>query len=149
VVREIGADRVGIRLSPYGVFNDMSGTYPGIAEQYNDLATELGKSRLAYLHMVDHSAMGAPKPEAATVSSMCRQFRSGGGGAIILSGGYDRDRAETDLVSGAADLIAFGRPFISNPNLVDKLRSGAALLPPDQATFYSAGREGYTDYPVT
>jgi N-ethylmaleimide reductase len=148
VAREIGAERVGIRLSPHGVFNDMSGTYPGIAAQYGDLAAELGKLELAYLHMVDHSAMGAPKPDPATVSTMCRQFRSAGGKAIILSGGYDRDRAETDLDSGAADLIAFGRPFISNPNLVEKLKSGAALTAPDQATFYSPGKEGYTDYPL-
>lgn len=149
VVKEAGAERVGIRLSPYGVFNDMSGTYPGIAEQYNDLAAGVGRFGLAYLHLVDHSAMGAPKPDPATVRSMCHQFRSKGGKTIILSGGYDRERAEADLESGAADLIAFGRPFIANPDLVERLQSGVSLAVPDQATFYSPGKEGYTDYPCS
>ena len=148
VVAAIGAERVGIRLSPYGVFNDMSGTYAGIAEQYTDLAAALGTLKLAYLHLVDHSAMGAPKPEAATVSAMCRVFRAAGGRAIILSGGYDRERAEADLQSGAADLIAYGRPFISNPDLVERLKNGIALAEADQATFYSPGPVGYSDYPV-
>jgi N-ethylmaleimide reductase len=146
VVKEISAERVGIRLSPYGVFNDMSGAYPGIAEQYSELAAGAGAMGLEYLHLVDHSAMGAPKPEKATVVNMCSQFRSSGGGAIILSGGYDRERAEADISSGAADLIAFGRPFIANPDLVVKLKSGALLAVPDQKTFYSPGEKGYTDY---
>jgi len=148
VINAIGAERVGIRLSPYGVFNDMSGNYQGIADHYIALAGELGNLKLAYLHMVDHSAMGAPTPEPATVQAMCSAFRSAGGRAIILSGGYDRARAESDLESGAADLIAFGRPFISNPDLVDRLRGGLPLAEPDQATFYTPGPDGYTDYPV-
>ena len=147
VIEAIGADRVGIRLSPYGVFNDMSGSYEGIANQYGELAEALGKLRLAYVHLVDHSAMGAPKPEAATVQRMSHEFKNAGGGAVILSGGYDRERAEADLTSGAADLIGYGRPFISNPDLVERLRNGAPLAVPDQATFYSPGSVGYTDYP--
>ncbi|MFZ4856847.1 MAG: alkene reductase [Desulfuromonadaceae bacterium] len=143
----IGADRVGIRLSPDGVFNDMSGSYEGITDQYGDLAAALGKLNLAYVHLVDHSAMGAPKPEAATVERICREFKQAGGGGVILSGGYDRERAEADLASGAADLIAYGRPFISNPDLVTRLQSGSPLAVPDQATFYSPGSAGYTDYP--
>lgn len=148
VVTAIGAGRVGIRLSPYGLFNDMSGAYQGIAEQYTDLAGELGALHLAYLHMVDHSAMGAPKPDPATVQALCAAFRSAGGGAVILSGGYDRERAESDLEVGAADLIAFGRPFIANPDLTDRLRGGLPLAEPDQGTFYTPGPEGYTDYPL-
>jgi N-ethylmaleimide reductase len=144
----IGAGRVGIRLSPYGVFNDMSGTYEGIAEQYTQLAEELGKLGLAYIHLVDHSAMGAPKPDPATVKAMCQAFRHAGGKAIILSGGYDRERAEADLQSGDADLIAFGRPFISNPDFVEKLKNGETLAEPDQTTFYTPGPAGYTDYPA-
>jgi N-ethylmaleimide reductase len=146
VIAEVGAERVGIRLSPYGVFNDMSGTYGGIAEQYTALATGLGHLGISYLHLVDHSAMGAPKPDPATVQDMCRVFRAAGGGAVILSGGYDRDRAEVDLISGAADLIAFGRPYIANPDLVARLKNGHILAEPDQATFYSPGSKGYTDY---
>jgi N-ethylmaleimide reductase len=148
VIAAIGAERVGIRLSPYGVFNDMGGTYDGIAAQYTDLAAALGRLGLVYLHLVDHAAMGAPTPEPATVTAMCRGFRAAGGRAVILSGGYDRERAEADLQSGAADLVAYGRPFISNPDLVERLKRGLPLAEPDQATFYTPGAAGYTDYPA-
>ncbi|MDD2897644.1 MAG: alkene reductase [Desulfuromonadaceae bacterium] len=147
IATAIGTEKVGIRLSPHGVFNDMSGTYDGIAEQYAELAAELGRLHLAYVHLVDHSAMGAPKPDQATVGAICTKFRGSGGGAVILSGGYDRERAEADLMSGAADLIAYGRPFISNPDLVEQLQADAPLIDADQATFYSPGAAGYTDYP--
>jgi N-ethylmaleimide reductase len=146
VTAAIGAERVGIRLSPYGVFNDMSGSYEGISDQYTGLAADLGRLELAYLHLVDHSAMGAPRPDPAAVQAICKAFRAKGGRAVILSGGYDRDRAEADLQSGAADLVAFGRPFIANPDLVEKLRNGSPLTEADQATFYSPGPAGYTDY---
>jgi N-ethylmaleimide reductase len=148
VIAETGAERVGIRISPYGVFNDMSGDYPGIAEQYVSLAAAAGALNLAYLHMVDHSAMGAPRPEPATVQAICKAFRDAGGGSVILSGGYNAERAESDLQSGAADLIAFGRPFIANPDLVARLQGGKELAVPDQTTFYSPGEAGYTDYPA-
>ena len=147
VIAAIGSGRVGIRLSPYGLFNDMSGSYEGIAEQYGGLAAAVGKLKLAYVHLVDHSAMGAPKPEEATVQRICYEFKKAGGGAVILSGGYDRERAEADLVSGAADLIGYGRPFISNPDFVERLTNNAQLAVPDLATFYSPGSVGYTDYP--
>jgi N-ethylmaleimide reductase len=148
VVAAIGSDRTGIRLSPYGVFNDMSGAYDGIAKQYVELSGQLGKLGLAYLHLVDHSAIGAPKPDQATVREMCEAFRSSGGRSIILSGGYDLERAEADLESGAADLIAFGRPFIANPDFVTRLRNASALAAPNPETFYTPGPMGYTDYPV-
>jgi len=147
VIAAIGANQVGIRLSPYGVFNDMSGAYTGIAEQYIELSAGLGHQGLAYLHLVDHSSMGAPKPDPGTVKSMCRAFRAAGG-PIILSGGYDRDRAETDLQNEAADLIAFGRPFIANPDLVARFKTGAPLATPEMTTFYTPGSKGYTDYPL-
>lgn len=145
----IGPERVGIRLSPHGVFNDMSGTYEGIEEQYRDLAADLGKLGLLYVHLVDHSSMGAPKPEPATVEAICREFRASGGKAIILSGGYELERAEADLVSGAAELIAFGRPFIANPDLVERLRTGQPLTEANQTTLYTPGNPGYTDYTPT
>lgn len=148
VVAAIGAERVGIRLSPYGVFNDMSGTYEGIVDQYAALAAGLGKLGLAYVHLVDHSAMGAPKPEPSTIQLICREFRGAGRGAVILSGGYDRERAEADLESGAADLVAYGRPFIANPDLVKRLNINAPQNVADQTTFYSPGEIGYTDYPT-
>lgn len=148
VAAAIGPERVGIRLSPYGVFNDMSGAYEGIEVQYGVLAKGLGALRLGYVHLVDHSAMGAPKPAECTVSLICNNFRQMGGKSVILSGGYDRDRAEADLSSGTADLIAFGRPFLANPDLVERLRTGAEQNAADQTTFYSPGPAGYTDYPA-
>lgn len=144
----IGPERVGVRISPYGLFNEMSGTYDGIVEQYLELAGDLGRMGLLYLHLVDHSAMGAPKPDPAAVQAICQTFRQQGGQAVILSGGYDAARAETDLQNGSADLIAFGRPFISNPDLVIRLREGIPLAEPDQTTFYTPGPAGYTDYPA-
>jgi len=147
VTQAISATKTGIRLSPHGSFNDMS-EYPELTEQYGLLATGLGALHLAYLHMVDHSAIGQAKPLAATIEKVRTNFRSAGGGAIILSGGYEKQRAEADLQSGAADLIAFGRPFISNPDLVERLRLDAALATPDDSSFYIAGEEGYTDYPT-
>lgn len=144
----VGNGRVGFRISPYGVFNDMSGTYPEIVEQYVALAAELGALRLAYLHFVDHSSMGAPQPDPAAVNDIRRSFRLAGGEKIILSGGYDRPRAEADLQAGHADLIAFGRPFIANPDLPLRLEEGLPLATPDAATFYTPGAAGYTDYPA-
>jgi N-ethylmaleimide reductase len=139
----IGSDRVGIRLSPYGVFNGMAPD-PQHDELYLSLARQLGELRLAYLHLVDHSAMGAPPVKDEIKRSMRASF----GGAMILSGGYDRSRAERDLAEKRADLIAFGRPFIANPKLVSRLRDGAVLREPDPGTFYTPGEQGYTDYPV-
>lgn len=143
----IGNHRTGIRLSPHGRFNDMS-EYPELAEQYQLLAKGLGELKLVYLHLVDQSAMGQAKPLAATTDLVRDRFRAAGGGAIILSGGYDKPRAEADLQSGVADLIAFGRPYISNPDLVERFRTDAALTSPDEASFYLPGEKGYIDYPT-
>ena len=73
-------------------------------------------------------------------------LRTGFKGTYVLSGGYDRARAEADLVEGKGDLVAFGRPFLANPDLVQKLATGAALTAPDFGTFYTPGERGYTDY---
>jgi N-ethylmaleimide reductase len=143
VAEAIGADRTGIRLSPYGVFNDL-GIYEGIEQQYSALAERLSALGLAYIHLVDHSSMGAPEPEASTVQAIRERFD----GTLILSGGYDRDRAQADLQQGQADLIAFGRPFLANPDLVERLQRGEALNPPDYDTFYTPGERGYIDYPT-
>ena len=137
----IGGERVGIRLSPFGVFNDMP-LYDKMEEEYTWLARQLNDSALAYMHLVDHSSMGAPiVPE-----SMKATFRNTFKGALILSGGYDARRAESDLAGGKCDLVAFGRSFIANPDLVERWKSGAALNIPDMGTFYSPGPQGYTDY---
>lgn len=142
-VARIGGDRVGMRVSPYGAFNGMT-TDPAHDEVFTALAAELSALGLAYLHIVDHSAMGAPEVKPSIKRALREAFK----GTLILSGGYDRARAEADLVEKRADLVAYGRPFIANPRLVSKLRSGAALAQPDFGTFYTPGEKGYTDYPV-
>jgi N-ethylmaleimide reductase len=138
----IGRDRVGIRLSPYGVFNDMP-LYSEMEDEYLWLAGQLEAAGPAYVHLVDHSAMGAP----AVPDSIKKSFRRLFTGTLILSGGYDAARAEKDLETGKCDLVAVGRPFIANPDLVERWKSGAALNAPDMTTFYSPGPKGYTDYP--
>jgi N-ethylmaleimide reductase len=143
VAERIGPHRVGIRVSPYGVFNGMTADAETDA-LYGALAKAFGRLGLAYLHLVDHSSMGAPvvKPE------LKQALREAFGGTFILSGGYDAARAEADLQAGKGDLVAFGRPFISNPRLPSKLREGGELRAPDFATFYTPGSDGYTTYPL-
>jgi N-ethylmaleimide reductase len=143
VSQAIGADRVGIRLSPYGAFNDLT-AFEGLDEAYLALVRELGKLGLVYLHIVDHSAMGAPPVPQTLKDALRKAFP----GTYILSGGYDRDRAEADLAAGKGDLVAFGRPFLANPDLPERLRRRAPLSAPDPSTFYTPGEKGYTDYPA-
>lgn len=139
----IGAQRVGIRLSPHGVFNS-TGAYADLDAQYLALTEQLSRLRLQYLHVLDHSAMGAPEVPVALKQRLRAAFE----GIFILAGGFDRDRAEQALAAGQADLIAFGRPFLANPDLVERLRQGASLNEPDPATLYTPGAAGYTDYPT-
>lgn len=143
VVRAIGPQRVGMRVSPYGVFNDQT-PYPELEDTYTELAKRLSGLKLAYMHIVDHSSMGAPEVKASVKQKIRQYFE----GALILSGNYDAERAEQDILAKKADLISFGRPFISNPRLVTKLKEGKALRPSDPATYYTPGPKGYTDYPL-
>lgn len=143
VIKAIGKDKVGIRLSPYGVFNDMP-LYDAMDSDYTYIAQQLNARGLLYIHLVDHSPMGAPK----VPDSIKQMFRSTFKGKLILSGGYDAARAESDLAAGKCDLIAVGRPFLANPDLVARWKSGAAVNAPDMNTFYTPGPKGYTDYPV-
>ena len=141
-IAAIGADKVGIRLSPYGTFNDMP-DYPEMASDYAYLATKLNELGLVYLHLVDHSPMGAPEVPAAINQAIRKEFKR----TLILSGGYDAQRAEKELEDKACDLVAVGRPFLSNPDLVARWTSGAALNEIDFGTFYTPGPKGFTDYP--
>lgn len=143
VADRIGASRVGIRLSPFGVFGGMApdADTPAL---YERLAGELSRLGLAYIHVVDHSGMGAPPVPSEVKAAIRAAFR----GSLILSGGYDAARAEADLQAGRGDLVAFGRPFIANPRLVTRMRDGLPLASPDFTTLYTPGERGYTDYPV-
>ena len=142
-VAAVGRDRVGIRLSPYGVFNG-TGEFPEVRTQYLALAKALSSIGLLYVHLVDHSAMGAPPVPA----DFKLELRAGFDGLFILSGGFDHARAEEALRERRGDLIAFGRPFLANPDLVARMRTDAPLNAPDMATFYVPGAKGYTDYPA-
>ena len=139
----IGGEKVGMRLSPYGVNADMK-PYPEIDETYAALVRALVPTGIQFLHLVDHSAMGAPGVPEALKHSLRRAWPR----TFIVSGGFDRAKAESALRDGKGDLVAFGRPFISNPDLVTRLEKGLPLAAPDFATFYTPGPKGYTDYPA-
>jgi N-ethylmaleimide reductase len=141
VVAAIGAERVGMRISPYGAFNGTAADAKTDA-LYLRLVEELNNLGLVYIHVVDHSSMGAPEVSPELKAKIRANFK----GKYILSGGYDAARANSDLDAQKGDLVAFGRPFISNPDLVQKLQNGAALTAPDFSTFYTPGEKGYNDY---
>lgn len=136
----IGADRVAMRLSPYGANGGMV-TDADTDALYAHLATALGEIGLVYVHVVDHSSMGAPAVPADVKATIRRNF----GGTIIACGGFDAASAEAALQADAADLTAFGRPFLGNPDLVAKLQSGAELAGFDFSKAYAAGADGYTE----
>ncbi|MGB3547112.1 MAG: alkene reductase [Saprospiraceae bacterium] len=139
----VGKERTGMRVSPYGVFNEIKWG-DETEETFVKLAEKLSEIGLAYLHLVDHEAMGAPE----VPTGIKRKIRAAFNGTLILSGGYDAERAEKDLEAGHGDLVAFGRPFIANPDLVKRMKDGLELAEPDQDTFYTPGKEGYTTYPT-
>ena len=141
--KAIGAWRVGIRLSPYGALNGMT-PYHDVDNQYVDLVRELSPLKLMYLHVLDHSALGAPPVPDQLKQNLRREFD----GPFILAGGFDAAKARQILAENRADLIAFGRPFLANPDLVQRMVIGASLNMPDPNTFYTPGPEGYTDYPL-
>jgi len=99
---------------------------------------------LVYLHLVDHSPMGAPEVPNRIKEILRNKFAQ----TFILSGGYDQERAEKDLQAGKGDLVAIGRPWIANQDLVERFREDASLEEPDGNTFYTPGPEGYIDYPA-
>jgi N-ethylmaleimide reductase len=148
VADAIGADRTGIRLSPWNTFNDMA-HFPELDEAYAYLAEELQKIGIVYVHLVDHSRLTGLAAAAHTVKAIRSAFTN----TYISSGNYTTlADIEDALSSGKADLIAMSRPFIANPDLVERLRTGLPLSEADPATFYGPGptgfADGYTDYPA-
>lgn len=142
-VAAIGADRVSVRLSPCGVLNG-TGAYPEVETQYLELSEKLSQLGIVYVHLLDHSALGTPPVPVELKQRLRAAFKH----AFILAGGFDRASAQRALEEGQADLIAFGRPFIANPDLVARMQADAPLNPLDMATFYTPGAKGYTDYPT-
>lgn len=141
-IEAIGADKVGLRLSPNGAFNDMS-AYPEMEETYHYLATELNELKPVYIHLLDHSAMGStPLPE-----NVREDIRQNFEGTLILCGNFDDKKAGEAIENKEADLIAFGKPYLANPDLLERYKADASLNQPDMTTFYTPGEKGYTDYP--
>jgi N-ethylmaleimide reductase len=148
VVREIGAERTGIRLSPWGIANDSFEADP--LPLYTHLIRELAKFDLVYLHLIEPRASGTGKADLVREDqpSAAAIFRPLWPNVLIDAGGFDRAGALAAVDDGRADAIAFGRFFISNPDLPHRLEIGAPLTPYNRATFYGGGAAGYTDYPT-
>ena len=144
VADAIGKEKTAIRLSPYGVASDMP-HYPEIDATYDYLSKQLNSIGIAYIHIVDHSAMGAPPVPVEMKKTIRKNFAN----TVILAGGYDQEKAETDLEQGLGNLVAFGRPMISNPDLVDRFKNNYPLSADlKMDLFYTADEKGYTDYPL-
>jgi N-ethylmaleimide reductase len=142
-----GADRVAVRLSPYGVANG-SGE-PDPMPLYSHGIGALDELGLAYLHLIEPRSSGAGRAEVnhQNVPSAMQLFRPHWRGVLISAGGFDGASAEAAVAAGHADAIAFGRYFISNPDLPARIRHGVPFTPYNRATFYGGGAAGYTDYP--
>ena len=118
--------------------------YPQMESEYTYLANQLNERGILYIHLVDHSSMGAPEIPVSMRATLRRMNRC----ALILSGGYEPVRAESDLQANKGDLIAVGKQVLANPDLPKRWQTGAALNAPDMQTFYTPGPKGYTDYPA-
>lgn len=143
VIGAWSADRVGIRISPVSPANDIADSNPGPLFTY--AVEQLGRLGLAFLHVVE-GATGGPRNIVPDFDFQA--LRRAFPGAYIANNGYDAPLAEATIAHGHADMIAFGRPFIANPDLVARLRAGAPLAKLDQATLYGGDAHGYTDYPA-
>ena len=137
-IEELGAARVGVRVSPHFEIDGIHDSNPAVLYAY--VANELQARGIAYLHLIEPDAVAEHK-------RLAPQFRQLFKGALILAGEFDRDSAQRALEQGRADFIAFGRLFIANPDLVQRLRERAPLNTPDEASFYVGGDQGYIDYP--
>ena len=143
VIAEIGNERLGICLSPFSTFHDMP-LYDDMEKDYLYLVEQLNDRGLLYIHLVDHASKGMVGIPDVVKEAIREKFS----GALILSGGYDAERSEADLEAGKGDLIAIGRPVLSNPDLVHRWKIGAELNEFDVDRLTTDGAEGYTDYPT-
>jgi N-ethylmaleimide reductase len=142
VAAEIGADRTGIRISPVTPANDLTDSNP--QKLFDHIVDGLSAAKLVYIHVVEGATGGSRDVAPFSYAALRQRFH----GTYIANNGYDLKLADEVLSKNEADLIAFGKLFISNPDLVERLKSGAALNLWDQTTFYGGGAKGYTDYPA-
>lgn len=144
LITEFGDGKVGVRVSPFGRIYDME-AFEGEAETWKSVAAALNERKLAYVHLNYQTTISA----AGTPAGFGASFRKPYQGTLIGAGGFTQEIAEAELVKGELDLIAFGTHFISNPDLVERMKNGWPLTEPDRSTFYGViGSRGYTDYPV-
>lgn len=142
VVARVGPERVGLRISPFSRIGDIP-PFHGEEDTWITLAHKLSKRGLAYVHISNRDTLMANEEWRAFVT----RFRKAYVGTLILAGLYTKEIAQRDIHEGLADLVAFGRPFISNPDLVERLKNNWPMTPPDPTTFYGGADIGYTDYP--
>jgi len=141
VTSEVGAERTGIRIAPVTTSNDISDSNP--QPLFDHIVDRLNALNLVYIHVIE-GATGGPRDIAPfDYGFLRRRFK----GAYVANNGYDFELANKALAASEADLIAFGKLFIANPDLVERFKRGAPLNTPDKATFYGGGAKGYTDYP--
>lgn len=142
-----GTDKIGVRLSPYGTFNDMNDSDPVALFTY--VLAELSQRSIAYVHLIEPRSSGAGGGDVVVenVPDTAVVFRQAFKGMLLSAGGYTPDSAKEVVAAGLADAVAFGRFYISNPDLPRKIKEGIPLLPYDRSTFYGGGERGYTDYP--
>ncbi len=141
------AHRVGCRISPVSQFNDIDDSNP--AALFGHVAQQLGALKLGYLHIIEGQTGGSRDADQRVNFEGLRQsFKQSGGRLTMVNNGYTKEMAQSAVSSGSADLVAFGVPFLANPDLVSRFQHGYPLNTPDQATFYGGGEKGYTDYPV-
>ena len=139
-----GADKVGVRVSPGGTFNTMQDSNP--AETFGYVATQLGQLGIAYLHVIEPVDTEVYKVDGASVSPT-KHLKSLFKGTVITAQNYEEESGNAVLARGDADLVAFGKLFIANPDLPLRFRLGAPLNEPDPSTFYGGDARGYIDYP--
>jgi N-ethylmaleimide reductase len=148
VINVFGKDRVGVRLSPYGTFNDMSDSNP--IELFTYVIDQLNQRQIAFLDMIEPRATSAGGGDDVNENapSTTKLFRKKFKGIFISAGGYKTEDAKKAIETGEVDAVAFGRIFIANPDLPKRIKTNAALNPYDRSTFYGGNEKGYTDYPV-
>jgi N-ethylmaleimide reductase len=137
------SDRIGVRISPGGTFNDMCDRHP--TDTWGYVARRMAAMNLAYLHLIEPAPSTGEHPLPDLSATYFRPLYPG---TLIVAGGYTLEKANAVLQQELADLVAFGQPFLANPDLVERLRRGAPLNKPNAGTYYGGGAEGYTDYPT-
>ncbi|MEO8366263.1 MAG: alkene reductase [Pseudoxanthomonas sp.] len=142
IAAEIGSERIGIRLAPFGRYGDLH-PFAGEDTTWLALARALSTRSIAYAHLCNQRNQSCQAMPAGFVHKFRESYR----GTLIIAGGYDKARGQADISAGLVDLVAFGRPFIANPDLVERMRNNWPLAEADPTSVYGGNEKGYIDYP--